>query len=116
MLLNLALIFDYDTLPVGIIINGASRPRIRYGALFEHADGRIDVKAYERHRSGLSVVAPCAIFLLFFYSILEIITSYYLVTFNNLWKSRRACAQWRMLYKLQYHQIHKSFNLVSNVR
>jgi len=25
-------------------------------------------------------------------------------TFDNLWKSRRAYSQWRMLYKLQYDQ------------
>jgi len=29
-------------------------------------------------------------------------------TFDNLWKSWRAYAQWRMLYKLQYDQVHKS--------
>jgi len=29
--------------------------------------------------------------------------------FDNLWKSWRAYAQWRMLYKLRYDQIHKSW-------
>jgi len=30
-------------------------------------------------------------------------------TFDNLWKSWRAYAQWRLLYKVQYNQVHKSW-------
>jgi len=31
-------------------------------------------------------------------------------TFGNLWKLWRVYAQWRMLYKLEYDQVHKSWH------